>query len=119
LWSWDTLRRRATCRPAAPLLENTRYVVRVATTAEDKQGNLLATAHTFSFTTGVSNDTSAPQISTTVPAANQTGIARTAKITVYFSEAMDQNSAEAAFRVISPSELAEGTFSWNNGLNIM
>ena len=50
--NWDTLTRRATLTPTAPLASNTTYTATAKTSITDPAGNHLANDYTWSFTTG-------------------------------------------------------------------
>ena len=74
--------RTATLTPDAPLTADRTYTLTVSSTIKDLAGN-PATAKTWTFITGP-----APTVTAQTPAANATGVARTANITATFSEAV-------------------------------
>jgi len=93
----------------------------VATTASpvsDKVITVSGTAgsktHTANFNLTISNvpDTTNPTIVSTSPTNNQHGLFSNTKITIRFSEPMDQLATQAAFQ--SP-DIGPHTFSWQNG----
>ena len=74
--------------PDADLAYNTVYTATVTTAVTDLAGNPLAANKIWTFTTGVAPDTTAPTVSSTVPAASATDIAIADDVTATFSEAM-------------------------------
>jgi len=61
-------------------------------------------------------DTTAPQIVAVSPANNATGVLKSAKITIEFSEPMDTASVEAAYGSSSEGlKPAQVTFTWEDG----
>jgi hypothetical protein len=79
----------ATFNPTGNLAANTTYTATIGTGAKDLAGNALATNYAWSFTTGAATDTTAPTVSSTVPANLATGVPLNQKINATFSEAMD------------------------------
>jgi hypothetical protein len=79
----------ATFTPGATLSPLTAYTATVTTGAKDLAGNALATAISWSFTTGASPDTTAPTVSAIVPANAAIGVAINQTINATFSEPMD------------------------------
>ena len=64
---------------------------------------------------GTAGDTSAPTITATSPAPGAVAVARTAEVSVTFSEAMDPAATSAAFslRRSADGDAVAGTFSWS------
>jgi Leucine-rich repeat (LRR) protein len=89
----DTL----TCEPGEPLDFRETYTITISTAASDTAGNSLVEGRTFRFTTVAPDDSVPPTVVSTRPANNTQDVARNANISVTFSEAMDMNSATAAF----------------------
>ena len=79
----------ATFKPAANLTTSTVYTATITTGAKDLAGNALVSSYTWSFTTGVAPDITAPTVSSTVPAKNATGVVVTNAMSATFSEAMN------------------------------
>jgi hypothetical protein len=75
--------------PAADLAVSTLYTVTITTGARDKAGNALASNFVWSFTTGTTEDTTAPTVTLTVPADTSISVATNTKIAATFSEAMN------------------------------
>ena len=79
----------ATFNPNADLTASTLYTATITTGAEDLAGIALAINKVWIFTTGTTADTTAPTVSSTIPANNASGVALNSNITATFSEAMD------------------------------
>src|SRR3989449_3208604 len=79
----------ATFTPAGNLAPLTAYTATVTTGARDLAGNALPTDFNWSFTTGVTPDTTRPIVSATVPADAATAVAINQTINAAFSKAMD------------------------------
>lgn len=75
--------------PAANLDASTTYTATISTGARDLAGNALASSYVWSFTTGLTADTTPPTVTLSVPLNNATGKAINSKLTATFSEAMD------------------------------
>src|SRR5437773_3116569 len=82
--------------PFSSLAPNTTYTATITTGARDLAGNALATNFVWTFTTGVTPDTTAPTVGATVPANAATGVAINHTVTAAFSEAMDPVTISAA-----------------------
>lgn len=85
-----------TFNPAANLSGNALYTATITTGAKDLAGNALAANYVWSFTTGSTPDTTAPQVSSTDPANAATGVALNKNILATFTEAMDPLSVTTA-----------------------
>jgi hypothetical protein len=83
--------------------------VTITTAAKDLQGNSLAAAKTWRFTT-----TSPPTIGAISPADGATEVSRSGVIYAVFSKAMDKPSAQGAFSLQRTSDGApvSGSFGW-------
>ncbi len=95
----------ATFTPASSLTEETEYTATIATGAKDIAGNALASAKVWSFTTGVAPDITAPTVSSTNPADNDTGVALNKIVFATFSESMN------------PLTITNVTFTLTNGVS--
>jgi hypothetical protein len=94
----------ATFTPFALLASSTVYTATVTAAAQDLAGNPLAFNTSWSFTTGVNLDTTAPIITTTVPANGATAVPINQSINVSFSEAMNPLTlTTASLKVAGPS----------------
>ncbi|TGM95838.1 Ig-like domain-containing protein [Leptospira yasudae] len=97
----------ATFDPTPTLAFSTMYTATVSTAVKDVAGNSLAATYTWSFTTGVAPDTTAPTVSLVSPLHGSTGVATNANISVSFSETMDCTTLNTA------------SFTLNNGVAVI
>jgi len=106
----------ATLNPSATLEAGKVYTVTVATGAKDLAANTLAEAHVWSFTTGVSVDTTAPTLLTTLPDIDALNVAANLAIEATFSEALNPSTLnDTSFRLVGPGITAvTGTVSYAN-----
>lgn len=104
-WNLNT----TTFTPTSPLATSTQYTVTVGTGSMDLAGNHLQSAYTFSFTTSSTADTTPPSVLSTDPPNQASNVPPNKKISVTFTEAVDQPSAEGAFSILPA---ATGTFEW-------
>ena len=79
----------ATFTPSGNLAINTAFTATVSTGAKDRSGNTLAANVTWNFTTGATADNTAPNVISTNPADNATGVAINHSVNATFDEAMD------------------------------
>jgi len=79
----------ATFKPANSLAASTTYIATITTGAKDLTGNALAASKAWFFTTGAAPDTTAPTVSSTIPANAATGVVVNSAMAAIFSEAMD------------------------------
>src|SRR6185369_8399785 len=86
----------ATFTPAANLAPLTTFTATISTGARDLAGNALTTDMSWSYTTGVIPDTTAPTVSATVPANSATGVGISAQIVGTFSEPMDASTINSS-----------------------
>jgi hypothetical protein len=99
--------RTAIFRPALNLMPNTTYTARVKAAASDLAGIAMGQAFIWSFTTGVSSDTTAPTVTSTTPANSATNVPTNQLIIARFSEAMSPGSlASSTFMVTKPGGAA-------------
>ncbi|HMJ53203.1 MAG TPA: Ig-like domain-containing protein [Polyangiaceae bacterium] len=87
---WNPASTSIAFTPPARLAAMTKYTVTV--TGSDTGGRPLTGATTFSFTTGVAADTTAPTIRATVPVDNAVDVPSGTNIMVTFTEPMDVGS---------------------------
>lgn len=78
--------------PSGNLLANTTYTATISNYAKDNVGNALASAYTWSFTTGAAANLISPTVVSTVPLNAATNVALNTKVSATFSEAMDPNT---------------------------
>jgi hypothetical protein len=97
----------ATFAPTAALPAGTLCTATLGTAVRDASNIAMASAFTWSFTTGVTADTTAPSVSATQPAANATGVAVNTLVTATFNEAMNPLSLTATtFKLECPAGTA-------------
>jgi hypothetical protein len=87
--------------PAAGLLPNTPYTAGVASDVRDVAGNSMATAHSWTFTTGAAADTQPPTVLSTEPPNGGRLGAVFNPIRVTFSESMLASSLNATTFLVS------------------
>jgi len=93
----------AILNPNSNLIAGTLYTATLTTGVKDPAGNAMAAPKTWSFTTGAAVDTTAPTVSSTIPATGAIGVALNANVTATFNEAMD------------PSTITTTTFTLKQG----
>ncbi|MGD0088697.1 MAG: Ig-like domain-containing protein [Planctomycetota bacterium] len=79
----------ATFTPAGNLANSTLYTATITTKARDLAGNALASNFVWTFTTGLSADTTAPTVSFTAPSNNAVAVPINEIGNVAFSQVMD------------------------------
>lgn len=89
----------ATFTPTGALEPDIEYTATITSLARDLTGNRLADNFVWSFTTGPAPDTTAPTVSSSVPANAATGVPVSQTIAATFSEAM------------APSTITPSTFT--------
>ena len=90
-------------KPARKLKPNTEHTATITTKAKDLAGNAMAVTKEWSFTTGAELDTTAPTVSSVIPANGATGQPVHRKPTAAFSE------------FINPLTLTTATFTLKQG----
>ncbi len=88
----------------------TGYKARIAAGLSDTTGGLLGQDYAWEFTTVM------PAVAATYPGPDTTYVSTDPTIHVAFNQAMDRESAQAAFelRNLSTGEAVEGTFAWHD-----
>ncbi|MFH1231523.1 MAG: Ig-like domain-containing protein [Planctomycetota bacterium] len=109
-FSWST--NSMTFDPTGNLAYSTPYTCTVSTAAKDLAGNSIAIQYQWSFTTAAP-DTTPPTVLSVSPSNNSIDVSVSTNISVTFSEAMNQSTAQGAFS-ISPS--VSGAFSWTGNI---
>lgn len=89
-----------------PLAISTVYTATISTAVTDAAGNAMATAKTWSFTTGATTDTTAPTVSSTVPLDAASGVALNTTVAAIFSEPMDPATINATNFTLAESSVA-------------
>ena len=86
----------ATFTPTANLLPSTQYTATITTAAQSAIGNGLASNFVWSFTTGLTADTTPPALVATNPASGATSVPTNQTITATFSKIMDAATITAS-----------------------
>lgn len=94
----------ATFTPTNTLSPLTTYTATITTGASSLTGHALAANFVWSFTAGVTPDTTKPLVIASIPAANATAVPIDQIMAVFFSKAMDPATINATtFTVTGPS----------------
>ena len=103
----------ATFNPANALAPNTLFTATITTEAADLAGNAQGTNYMWTFTTGAIPDTTAPLVSSTVPAEGSAGVLLGRNLAATFSEAMDPLTiTTATFTLAQGTTPVSGTVSY-------
>ena len=78
----------ATFTPAVALVAGTQYTATISNTVKDLAGNALAANSSWSFTTAVAPDVTAPTVTSATPANGATAVPHNTTISATFSESM-------------------------------
>jgi alpha-tubulin suppressor-like RCC1 family protein len=112
--AYDVPTRTASFTPSAPLDPSTRFTAVIDPTVTDLAGNAMAAEHAWSFDTAPPPDEIAPEVVSTTPSDEATGVAVNAPITATFSEAMDEATiTDAAFTLDGPGGAVAGAVSYD------
>jgi len=105
----------ATFAPAANLASSTVYTATITTGAMDLEGNALASNYVWTFTTGTTLDTTAPELVSTVPANAAKNVPLNQAVSATFTEAMNPLSlTTATFTLTGPGgKTVDGTVSYD------
>src|SRR5512143_426668 len=98
----------ATFTPSATLAYGTTYTATVTTGVSDLANNALATAYSWSFTTGAAPDTTPPTVSATSPVNGATAVSVSTAVTATFSEAV-KNVSTTTFQLKAGAASVTGT----------
>jgi hypothetical protein len=100
--------------PSAALAANTVYTGTITTGAKDAAGNSMTANYSWSFTTAVQADVTAPTVVSVIPLSNATSVAVNTKPTVTFSEAMNGTTiTSSTFTLKQGSTVVAGTVSYS------
>jgi hypothetical protein len=101
--TYDSTSHVAVFTPTSPLIPNTRYTATVITGVKDLAGNPLMKDFAWCFVTGAGADSTAPSVTSTLPADGAADVAVNRKITATFSEEMNSSTLTPAnFSVAGP-----------------
>jgi hypothetical protein len=114
-FEWQDSTETAVISLSASLAPSTLYTVTVAQSAQAVNTETLLADHEFSFTTGISLDTTAPEIVSWTPVDGSTGVPNDiGTISVTFSEAVDPESVNPTSmdaRLVSAMNYGDPIFS--------
>ena len=104
-----------TFTPTANLASSTLYTATIKTGAQDLAGNALASNYVWTFTTGTTTTTIAPELVSTVPANAAINVPLNQAVSATFTEAMNPLTiTTATFQVTGPGGTAiAGTVSYD------
>ncbi|MGK5092573.1 ice-binding family protein [Deltaproteobacteria bacterium TL4] len=106
----STIGTTATFTPSSALEFSTSYTVTITTGAKDVVGNVLAQDYSWSFTTGVAPDTTAPTVSQTSPANTATEVSVNGAISATFNETMATGTlSTSTFTLMQGTTAVSGT----------
>ena len=105
---------KATFTSTTNLIANKVYIGTITTGAKNPTGIALISNYTFSFTTAVAPDITAPIINSTDPLNNAIGVVRNKAVALTFSEAMDPGSISAlTFTLKQGTNAVNGVVSYS------
>ncbi len=115
--TYDATNNTAIFTPTALLAANSTFTATISAAATDNSGNPLASGgsapNPWTFTTGTTNDVTAPTVRATNPVNGATGVPINQKITATFSEAMDSSTlTPATFTVMQGANAVSGTVAY-------
>jgi hypothetical protein len=93
--TYSTSAATAIFTPSSDLTAGTTYTASLSVVVTDLAGNPLASAFTWTFTTGLGPDSTPPTVITTVPANLASSVSLTTGINATFNEAMDPATINA------------------------
>jgi len=99
--TYSTSAATAIFTPGSDLTAGTSYTASLSTLIADLSGNPLASAFTWSFTTGLGPDSTPPTVTSTVPANLAPSVSLTTGINAVFNEAMDPATINAGTFLVS------------------
>ncbi len=87
--SYDSVNRVADFLPTAPLTSGVLYTAALSTAVQASNGKSLASAYSWTFTTGAGADTTLPFVTSVSPADTATSVPINQTVTATFNEQMD------------------------------
>ena len=104
--------RTATFAPTANLTAATMYTATITAAATSSDGTPITASYPWTFTTGATLDTTAPQVNSTNPNSGATGVPVNTSVTATFDEAIDPLSiTSASFTLRQGTTAIAGTVS--------
>ncbi len=113
---YDNLTKTATLTPTSNLSYETTYTVVINTGVRDLAGNPLFSDCIWQFTTELYKDKTPPEIVSTSPASNATGVLISSSIIAVFSEKLDELSINS--NTFTLSNGVEGVVSYDTSTKI-
>ena len=95
--------------PSANLLPTTTYTATITTGVQDLAGQPLAVAYPWTFMTGTTINSTAPELVTVVPASGATGVPINQAVSATFNEAMNGLTITSSTFQLYPGTTASGT----------
>ena len=93
--TYDSASKTAIFAPSSPLAASTQYAATITTAAQSVQGNALAANYIWSFTTGLTANSTAPTVISTDPADTATAVPLNQRIAAVFSVPMNPSTISA------------------------
>jgi len=94
--TYDATNHIAIFTPTGTFAAGTKFTATITTGAQSLANAPLAADFVWTFTTGTSSDTTAPEVTLAKPADLATGVGTNQKITATFNEGMDSSTLTAA-----------------------
>ncbi|MHB8623755.1 MAG: Ig-like domain-containing domain [Sulfuricaulis sp.] len=118
--SFDSNNNIAVLTPATSLTPGVRYTATIVTGIRDLDGNPISRDFAWDFVPGTTVDTTAPTVTSTIPANADTGVALNREISATFSKDMNSFTLTPAnFTVTGPGATkVPGTVNYINGTAI-
>lgn len=121
--SYDAATTTASLKPTSNLSGSTVYTATLTTDIEDEAGDSLVEDVVWTFTTGDSEDTTAPALDAgaTTPKDLDEGVLRNVKLNIVFTEAVDPETVTAANIVLTDNAAAvvAGSLSFINPTTVV
>lgn len=104
--TYDVGSNMATFAPSVNLTSDTAYTATITTHARDLADNTLRNDFEWTFTTGITPDTTAPRVNSTHPVNAATGVVVNTRITATFSEEMSPATITAGSLILNGPNVA-------------
>jgi|GEM_PF-1204290 len=108
-FNWDSSGRKVNISFSTPLALSATYKISLDATTHDIDGNTLGKIYEWSFSTISATDKEPPKLLSITPSHGAIKVARNARLSLEFSEAMKKETVQNNIRVISPTV---GTLTW-------
>ncbi|MEK7469014.1 MAG: ice-binding family protein [Planctomycetota bacterium] len=94
--SYDPANHAVRFLPSISLAFSTLFTATISTGVQDLSGNSMAASYVWTFTTGLTSDSTAPSVTSTIPLSGATGVPLNTKVTATFDEPMDPSTFTTA-----------------------